>query len=183
MKILSPLIFALCSTMDCFTAGLWLGLRRTRVPPGANLLVAVLTLLGTVLAMGSGQQLTPYLSAQAAALAGGGIILAFGVWGLLHSAGPATAPEPAENAPTVCGAQALLLGSALSLNNLGLGVGASITGLAMVPAALCCFAASLAFLWGGNRLGCSHLAAASGSRAERAANLLLILLGLWEMFF
>lgn len=77
----------------------------------------------------------------------------------------------------------LLLGFALSANNMGIGLGASIAGLSLLPAAVCTFLFSAVFLGLGNCLGKSHLSDFLGQAATPVSGLLLLGLGLCEWFF
>lgn len=183
MNFLSTVTFAACSTADGFAVGLSLGLRRVRIGWASNLMVGLVTLLGTALSMLLGCRLTAYISPGTARLLGGGIILIMGAWGLITSQ-QERPPDNLETGPTMVIAQpsAALLGCALAFNNVGLGIGASMTGLHPIPTALLSLGCSLIFLWGGNRLGRSRLAAIAGNWSECCANWLMILLGIWELF-
>lgn len=75
------------------------------------------------------------------------------------------------------------LGIALSVNNIGIGLGASMAGMSFGAAAVTTFLFSAVFLALGNHLGCSRLSGFLGSAAEPFSGLLLLLLGLWELFF
>ena len=75
----------------------------------------------------------------------------------------------------------LLLGAALAVNNIGLGVGASITGMRLVPTAACAFLCSLLFFFGGNWIGGLREGGTIGWLAEPVANLLMVGLGIFEI--
>ena len=76
----------------------------------------------------------------------------------------------------------LLLGLALSANNMGIGLGASIAGLSLLPAAISTFLFSAIFLRLGNCLGKSHLSDFLGQAATPVSGLLLLGLGICEWF-
>ena len=69
-----------------------------------------------------------------------------------------------------------------TLNNIGLGIGASITGLPVLSTALGSFLFSLVFLYIGNLVGRSKLSEVVGAFAEPLAALLMIGLGVYEIF-
>ena len=71
----------------------------------------------------------------------------------------------------------------LSLNNLSAGLSASLAGLALVPAAIATFACSVLFLASGNRLGSCHGLQLAGCVAEPVSGILLIGLGLVQLFW
>lgn len=184
VHVLSTLVFAACSNMDSFVVGLSCGLRRVRVGWAANLLVGAITFFGTALAMLLGGRLLAFLPAFVSGMLGGCIILGIGLWGLAGQCGPrpgGRAVPQVGSAIPMAPRQAAALGFALTLNNVGLGVGASITGLQWVPVSLLSLVCSVVFLYAGNRLGRSRLAGAAGPAAELAASLLMVGLGLYEL--
>lgn len=78
--------------------------------------------------------------------------------------------------------QAFLLGCALSLNNIGIGFSASIAGLPFLPASLSTFLCSLGFLALGSRLGQSAIVQKFEDYADPVSGLLLVLLGLCQLY-
>lgn len=77
----------------------------------------------------------------------------------------------------------LFLGAALSANNIGIGLGASMAGLSLIPAAVTTFLFSAVFLALGNRLGRGSLSELLGKAADPISGLLLLGLGVCELFF
>ena len=63
------------------------------------------------------------------------------------------------------------------------GLSASLAGLALVPAAIATFACSVLFLASGNRLGSCHGLQLAGCVAEPVSGILLIGLGLVQLFW
>jgi putative Mn2+ efflux pump MntP len=76
-----------------------------------------------------------------------------------------------------------MYGVSLSVNNMGLGIGAGIAGLKLVPAAVSTFLFSVFFLYAGNNIGRSRLSYFLGKAAEPFSGLLLLGLGVWEIIF
>lgn len=76
--------------------------------------------------------------------------------------------------------EALLLGVSLSANNLGIGIGASIAGLHVLPTAPVSFVLSMLFLYLGNLAGKSQLLQKAGQYADLFCGLLLIILGICQ---
>ena len=76
----------------------------------------------------------------------------------------------------------LLLGMALSANNIGIGTAASMAGLLLLPAAVLSLLSSLGMLSLGNRLGCVTLSGSMGKLAEPLSGVLLMGLGLSGLF-
>ena len=94
---------------------------------------------------------------------------------------PADTSSLGEALPLTC-KEAALLGAALSVNNMGMGIGASITGLKLLPTCGFTLGFSLLFLFVGNRLGHTRRLTASGPLADSISGLLLMGLGIYELF-
>lgn len=182
MHGLSALLFAVSGNMDNLVVGLSYGIRGIRLGWAAQLLVGIITSSGTAAAMALGKSLLLVLPERTAGSLGGGMILAIGLWGLLRGwlerGEEEHAPEKA-----LSWKEAAVLGISLSINNVGLGVGASITGLPLGITVLCSFVLGWLLMFTGNRLGTSRLRGAVGRAAEPLANLLMVLLGIGEICF
>ena len=76
----------------------------------------------------------------------------------------------------------MTLGCALSMNNIGIGFSASITGLPFLPASVSTFFCSFGFLAFGSRLGRSAFLQQIGEYTDPVSGLLLILLGLCQLY-
>lgn len=191
MHFISIILFAISSNMDNMVVGLSYGIRRIHITWSANLVIGLITLTGTVAAMGAGKSIEAFLPQKAACLAGSLIILFMGAAGLAricfhrlknrNDSRKDEKAEPEELLPLEL-KQAFLLGSALTLNNIGLGVGASITGLPVLLTASSSFFFSMILLFWGNQVGKSRLSKLVGGHAEVIANVIMIMLGLYEIF-
>lgn len=181
---LSSLLFAASASADSLAAGLSYGIRKSRIPWRANLTIAWISAAGTALSMGFGRTACFFLPQGLTGMLGGLLIALMGAFSLLRSfigRKKVAEPCPQDALPQLSPGSTLLLGLALTLNNAGLGIGASITGLPVFLTSLCTFFASLLFLPLGNRLGCSRLSGLVGRSAEPLADLLMIALGIGEM--
>ncbi len=77
----------------------------------------------------------------------------------------------------------LLMGTALSLNNIGIGFGASIAGLSFLSTSIATLFFSVLFLFLGNKLGQSRFLSFADRFSEPLSGALLILLGVCQLFF
>lgn len=197
MQLVPSLLFGISASLDALPAGVSFGLRGIHVRLPQNLFISLVALLGTCLSVGCGSLLTSRFPPEISRFAGSLILtlwgvcyLAKGIPGILRSrqprsgADPGTAPlisaeHPSESLTT---AQILLLSVTLSANNLGIGLSASIAGLALIPAATATCICSVLFLYLGNRLGRSRLMGLIGGLAEPLSGVLLISLGLIQFF-
>ena len=184
MHFLSSFIFALSSNADCFVIGLSYGIKKIPITWLSNLIVGLVSLTGTVLSMVFGNSIRFLLPEELAEILGGFIIISIGIAGMFHYFINRQKAEISETKgpPVLKLPEILLLGFLLTLNNIGLGIGASMTGLKVAPTAFCSFMVSLIFLSLGNRIGRSHFALLIGRAAEPLANMFMIGLGIYEMF-
>lgn len=188
IHFLSTLLFGLSSNADNLVVGMSYGIKKMPIKWKENLIVALITFTGTILSMILGKSLLLFLPQKLAGILGSIIIMSIGVIGLLQflikirKSGEESEEEEELAMQTLTRTEALILGLALTLNNIGLGIGASITGLPVISTALCSFLFSLFFLYIGNLIGRSKLAELVGEFAEPLACLLMIGLGVYELF-
>lgn len=184
MHLLSILLFSFSSNLDNLVIGLSYGIRKIPIRAGANLLISSLIFLFTTLAVELGESCVAFLPADFSAALGSAIMIVMGCWGLrrfFKKRARHEKPLPCAAAPLRLRA-AFLLGLALCLNNIGLGVGAGFAGLPALPCAGAAFVFSFAFLLAGNKIGNSRLSRLTGRFAEPLANLIMICLGVYELF-
>lgn len=185
-------IFVVSSNLDNLVLGLSFGLKGIRIGPVSNLMVGLITLVGTVLSMGLGKILLAVLPAGVADFLGSGAILLMGLWLLAGSFRRARGKGAARTndvrfdrdcSNIIEPGEALALGLALTLNNMGLGIGASTMGLGVAATSLGSCLCSLVFLWVGNRAGCGRVSRALGRWAEPISGVLIVLMGLYGLLF
>lgn len=196
MSLLSSFLFALSASLDAFLVGISTGIRKTRITLPQNLLISLITLAGTVFSIRFGQALAPLLPPKAASRAGSALLILMGTFYLIqfmwHTLRKYLPDSPAKHFSSARARAAsgntpappkglwglLAMGIALSLNNIGIGVGASIAGISCLSAAVLTFLFSVTFLFAGNRLGRARLFSNARAFAEPLSGLLLIGLGL-----
>ncbi|MDO4270682.1 MAG: manganese efflux pump [Eubacteriales bacterium] len=177
---LSIVIFGISSNIDCMAVGLSYGMKRKHIGAAASLIIGVISFMGTALSMLFGKSIALLLPPKLPNLLGGCIIFMIGAAGMLRSA-LGRDKEHAEQAVMLTQREAVVLGLALAVNNIGLGVGASITGMSVFPTALLALFLCLLFLYIGSKLGRLKGTQVLGRYVEPFANLLMIGLGIYEM--
>ena len=188
IHLLSALLFGVSSNTDNLVVGMSYGIKKMPIRWSENLIVALITFMGTVLSMILGKSVLLFLPQKLAGILGSVIIILIGAVGLVKFFMKMKKPEEESEEETELALQtltrteALILGLALTLNNIGLGIGASITGLPVLSTALCSFLFRLLFLYIGNLIGRSKIAELVGEFAEPLASLLMIGLGVYEIF-
>ena len=185
MVWLLPVLVAVVSNLDNLAAGIAFGIRGARIGVAPNTVIAVVTMVGTGAAMIFGRSLSRLMPPWLASDLGSLIVIAIGVktvivaaWTLSH---PAAEPGP-EQLPYAGGdrvscRKALLLGVALSMNNVGSGVGAGIAGVSPLITTVLAGVVSILCVGGGSRVGVSVAHRLLGRRAPFVAGVVLVGVG------
>lgn len=199
MFLISSLLFGFSASIDSFIVGMTYGVKKMHISSCKNLIISTITLVGTVLSILAGSRIAPFLPERAAKAAGSMILILLGIYYivkfiLIYFKKRRTANALSANALSysaasgrpdtglLTGREAAALGLALSVNNIGIGLGASISGIRLASTAAVTFFLSILLLALGNRLGKLHFLQFAGRFADPLAGLILIVLGLYEWF-
>jgi putative Mn2+ efflux pump MntP len=174
-------LIAAVSNLDNLAAGVALGVRGTPIDLGRNVLIAAVTMVGTAGAITSGDFLARLLPLNVVGAVGALIIASIGIITLVASRAPrrqadAGMNRPLEPSETVSWREAALLATALSINNIGMGIGAGIAGIPPLMTTVLAGAFSLLCVGGGSHLG-QLVGLLVGRHARLVAGLSLICLG------
>ena len=197
MQLVPSLLFGVSASLDALLVGVSYGVRGVRIRLWQNTFISLVTLLGTCLSISFGSILVPLVPSVISSCAGSLILSILGIYyiakWLFSSTGQQepdhllnqkqsalkTAEQPRGCLST---AEVFFLSLSLSINNLGIGLSASLTGLTLVPAAVATCFCSVLFLLAGNLLGQSRLLRLIGDLADPISGLLLIGLSLIQLF-
>lgn len=197
MQLVPSLLFGVSASLDALLVGVSYGVRGVRIRLWQNTFISLVTLLGTCLSISFGSILIPLVPPLISSCAGSLILSILGIYyivkWLFSFAGQQepghlsdqkqsalkTAEQPLDCLST---AEVLFLSLSLSVNNLGIGLSASLTGLTLIPAAVATCLCSVLFLLAGNLLGQSRLLRLIGDLADPISGLLLIGLSLIQLF-
>lgn len=200
MHLISSLLFAFSANIDAFIVGMSCGIRKEHISLTENIVISLITLFGTVLSITAGIAIAPFLAPKTAQIAGSLILIILGIYYIIKSfilwlksrhdimvlnTGTAKSKtlETSAAAPKILPFKdAIILAFALSINNMGMGVGASITGIKVLPTAILTFLLSLVFLSLGNHLGESAFFRSARRFADPLSGIILIGLGIYELF-
>lgn len=196
MQLIPSLLFGISASLDALLVGISYGLRRVRIRLWQNLVISLITLSGTCLSVGLGAWLAPLLPGILSRLAGSIILMFLGLYYIIkwaagfvrgkttHCARPEAficsggeSSHPGLSLPEV-----FFLSLTLSINNMGIGLSASMAGLPLIPASAATFLCSVLLLLMGNRLGRSRMLGLIGHLADPLAGGLLIGLALLQIF-
>lgn len=204
MHILSILLFAVSSSSDNLVVGLSYGARRVSINLINNILVSLISGVGTLLAMSFGKIFLCFISSKHANIIGSCILILFGVYLLINllrnTPGNVNPKEMKEknfryyenslrnpeivdtnNSKTIEFKEAITLAIILCLNNIGLGIGASITGLNIVLTSISSLFFSLIFIPTGHFIGTKVLSEKLSKYSEVVSACIIIVLGIYEL--
>lgn len=211
-SILPILLIAVSSNLDNIGVGASYGVRKINIPITSNLLIALVTATGTFLSIFLGQSVYLFISKGTEGLLGGAIIILAGLWVIfqekcLHRVAEPREPElTVRDTPSRYGLrhiaqildnpiaadwdfsghidvrEALALALGLTINNIPNGIGAGMLGLNVYAMTAVVFVASIVTIWIGIYLGKLGVRWV-GQSAGVVAGVLLIFVGLYEIFF
>ena len=191
MHILSPLLFTISANTDNFVVGLSYGIKKIKIGLVSNLLIALISLVGTILSMSVGKIIFDFVPENASNLIGSIILILIGSWTIvkplfkkIRSDDVLENPEKVDkdNSSSIDAKESVTLAFALTINNVGLGIGASITGLNIVITSSLTFIFSLSMIMIGYVLGSYCLSKVFSKKATIISGLIIIALGIYEMF-
>ena len=209
---LPAVLLSLSSNLDNLGVGVAYGIRRISVPFTSNLVIALITGTGSLAAMLAGQTIGGFLEPRVASLVGGLLLIGLGGWVVVQESRGIPRREAVgkvEISPDIRPAsllsrvwtmldnpfsadqdfsrhidrrEALLLGFALSMNNVVNGVAAGIAGLdpMLVTILVCIF--SVLTLWAGMGAGIRFGSRVAGRSTGVVSGFMLMFIGIYEVF-
>lgn len=151
MNLLATILFVLSASFDVFVVAMSYGFKNIKIKPFINFVISFISSLGTFISMEIGLALTNIIPLSVVNILGSIIMLLLGLYSLLdyrkvlkkstnhkdrnlNPSSPIVILEKPEIADTnksgtIEFKESILLSIALALNNVGLGIGASIAGL------------------------------------------------------
>lgn len=202
MYLLSAFLFAISANIDNFTVGIAYGIKKIQIGLFNNFLIALISAAGTFLSMHVGLTLSKFMSVSAANSIGSFVIILIGIWAVKDSVNQLKKhkksrvshtnckrildePELADrdNSKTLDVKESAALAFALTLNNLGLGIGASITGFNIYITVLFTFIFSILSITSGSMLGKTYMSKLFGKFAPLISGIIIVALGVYEFFY
>ena len=199
--LLSALLFSLSSNLDNIVVGIAYGIKKIKIGIIANLIIAIVTSTGTFLSMSLGVYISKFLPHSIANALGAGAIIILGGYFVIQSIiklinnknskelalkDIADMIEYAEksdldNSGDINIKESLLVAFALTFNNLGTGVAASITGVSIQFTVISTFILSILTIMFGETVGNHVFGNFLGKYAPLISGILLIILGIIEL--
>lgn len=202
MTIIPILLFVISSSLDNFAVAFAYGVKNIKIGFLSNLVIALISSLGTFLSMSLGVLLLDIFSLKSANMLGAAILLFLGIYFILDfykskkikndnniydNAMPTTvlkSPEIADidKSGSIDFKESFILAAALALNNIALGITASIAGLSISLTTIFTFIFSLILIPLGIYLSKRFIKSSLGSNAGLFSGLLILLLSIIEFF-
>ncbi|KGK84255.1 sporulation membrane protein YtaF [Clostridium sp. HMP27] len=208
MHILSILFFAISSSSDSLIVGFNYGAKKVKINLINNFVVSFIAGMGTFLAMILGKLLTKLIPLMYTNIIGSSILILLGLYLLIVSLKKCAnndnnSEELSEDMCEICRYEAalrspeiidtnhsktiefkesIILGILLCLNNIGFGIGASITGLNIYTTSIFSILFSLVFISLGYYIGEKIFSNKLSKYSEIISACIIIALGLYELF-
>lgn len=184
MLILSAFIFSLSSNIDNLVIGISYGIKDERISMFSNIIIAIITTLGTYISMEFGKFICRFISNDISNLFGSITLLLMGVYFITQSIIEKEKDKKTENKKVtkLNTKDTIFLALALASNNLGVGVAASITGLGIKWVLIFTFITSILTISIGQSLGDHIIGKFIGKYDSLISGILLLILGIVEIF-
>lgn len=207
MHIISILLFAITSSSDAIVVGLSYGAKNVKINVNSNLIISFISGIGTFISMLFGSIILEFIPEAYANIFGSCILILFGIYLLINSVKSTSANVLPDNQrdisleyrrygqilhdPDIIDinrskliefSETITLGTVLCLNNIGLGIGASITGLNIYFTSIASLILSLVFIPMGQYIGEEIISKKLSNYAEVISAFIIIILGFYELF-
>jgi len=208
MHILSIIIFAICSSSDNLIIGLRYGSKKIKINFFNNFVVSFISGIGTFLAMLFGKLLIQLIPLIYTNIIGSSILILLGLYLLItflktgfndnsnleqvnqdisdlcRYETTLRSPEiiDSNHSKTIEFKESIILGILLCLNNIGFGIGASITGLNIYITSIFSLIFSLVFIPLGYYIGENIFSNSLSKYSEVISAFIIIVLGIYELF-
>lgn len=210
VHLFSIVLLGIAANLDNLGIGIAYGVRRVRIPFTSNLIIAALSGIATLITSLAGHLLNHIVPGYLCNLIGGCIVSLVGVFVIVtnfvdrktdpSSANPNNEQMESTNAKKfltimkqpekadmdysghISSKESVLLGIALSINCLATGLGAGMTGLNVIGMTLSVILFSLLTIFLGVIVGKRYISCLLGDKATILAGILLLVIGIYEMF-
>lgn len=215
LHLFSIALISISSNTDSFAVAIAYGIKKVRITIGANLLIAIVSSLGTFLSMSIGQMISGYLPRSTASILGSGVLISIGIFGMWQTIrqeykrrkieryrqnfSPSYFDRdrsaniqdddidrhPTENKNRLAHIRmkdSIPLAFSLTINNIGGGIGAGISGLNATITTASTFIIAILALIAGSNLGEKFAKKLTDLWAGVLSSSLIILIGVYEYF-
>lgn len=192
MGIFMIVLITLAATADSFIIAFNYGIKKVIISTSSNLFISIFCLLGTLISMLIGKFLGGLVTVHTANILGSVVLLGFSIYMLKnalfaseedsHQYTQDPTAVDKDNSKVIEFRESFLIGLLLSINNMGMGIGAGITGMPILITSLVCAGASFLFI----KIGCvfgNHIVSSKISRIlEVISAVFVLVLGVLGFF-
>lgn len=201
MEWLSIMLIGVAANLDNLGVGVAYGVQSTKIPIKSNIIIALIGAVMTYTAVMTGSILGTYMDPKLAHIGGGIILFALGVWTIWNDWRRITIPKQknpqgnylqqilenpekadTDNNKVISSIESFLLGFALSLNCFGVGIGGGITGVSPFWSGIVVGSMSICTMTIGVQMGIRLSYSWVNKFASSIAGILLLSMGLYEIF-
>ncbi len=205
--LISAFLLSFSSCLDNIVVGIAYGMKKTKIGFISNLLIAIITSFGTLVSMLFGKFIASVISVNVAQALGSAMIILIGVYFILEYFIKKTAYQTElsvecesdnenlcdelKNSDDYCNGkynqkigikETVLLAFALTINNLGIGISASLAGVNIIATVLLTFIISILTIIAGLSMGSNLIGRLFGKFASLVSGILMLILGVIELF-
>lgn len=199
MNLITAILLSISANLDTFTVATSYGIKKIRLSFLPLFLITTITTAGTFISMCFGVSITNYISADRAALTGSLMLVGIGIYMIVdyyknikvkehdcvydnNCKHLETMLDNKNKSNELTLKESITISLALSINNLGIGVAASIAGISIYLNTICTFIITILSLILGLAIGNSYLSKIFGKYAGLASGITILILGLYECF-
>lgn len=180
MKLITVLIIAVAANIDNLGISMAYGLRANRIPFRYNVIISFISSICAFVSIFAGSMLSDILTRTTSNLIGGILLIGLGLWVVMKSA--SLSQDNTRKMDYMNWKESIVLGFILSFNCLSIGFSAGVTGVEPYSTAIAIGIFSYISIVLGIRLG-EHIGTSwLGRLAERIGGILLMVIGLIEIF-
>ena len=206
MHIFSSILLAFSSSIDSLIIGIAYGVKQIRIKLIINLVISIIVTLTTFLAMCLGHLICDYIPTGICNYIGSSLLIIVGLyilWDYYKKKHKHTEENLVEfinsldydeivdlnktadinGSGNIEISEAITLALSLSINNLALGIGASISGISIFLTTILTFVFSIITMSIGLKLGSWYLSKIFGEYSPLFSAIIIIAMGIFEFFF
>ncbi len=188
MHLISALLFSISANIDAFVVGLSYGIKKQRIPWLTNLLISLITFIGTLFSLWIGLRAAAFIPPTASRVAGSTLLILLGLYYCfkyllewLHRKDKESDSISAQSESVLTGKEAALLGLTLTVNNAGMGIGASFAGINFLMTSFLTLFICGFFLITGNRIGSRWAPGSLARQADLISGIIIVVLGVYGL--
>lgn len=189
MSLIAAILLSISANLDTLTVAISYGIKKVKLSFLSLSLITFITTGGTFISMYFGLKISEFISADSAAFIGALMLIFIGIYMIFDyfkNYKYYTDNSYIDNnnkSDDLTLKESITLSLALTINNLGIGIAASIAGISIFLNTLCTFVITILSLILGLSIGNSYLSNIFGKYGGLVSGIIIVLLGLYECLF